>query len=92
MFATIQIESNPDSLQCDAINVTIINYSIFIEWNAIQQLTQIKKELHVFAGCISEVILIQKKSKNKLNNNMYHMMQCKYSLSRQSNFRYVRSV
>lgn len=58
-----QAENNLSSLLC-IINITTINYSIFIEWNIIQHLTQIKKELHVFAGCISEARFIWKKKLN----------------------------
>lgn len=38
-----QAENNLSSLLCDTSNITTINYSIFIEWNIIQHLTQIKK-------------------------------------------------
>lgn len=39
----IQAENNLRSLLCDTSNITTISYSIFIEWNIIQHLTQIKK-------------------------------------------------
>lgn len=38
-----QAENNLSSLLCDTSNITTINYSIFIEWNIIQHLTQMKK-------------------------------------------------
>lgn len=38
-----EAEKNLRSLLCDTSNITTINYIIFIEWNIIQHLTQIKK-------------------------------------------------
>lgn len=64
VFVITQVENNLNSLQCDTSNITTINYSIFIEWNIRQQLTQIKKNyMYLFAGCVSEAMFLQKKAK-----------------------------
>lgn len=63
LIVTQAEKNNLSSLLCDTSNITTINYSIFIEWNIIQHLTQIK-ELHAFAGCISEARFIWKKKLN----------------------------
>lgn len=58
-----QAENNLSSLLCDTSNITTINYSIFIEWNIIQHLTQIKKNYMYLQAVFQKQDLSGKKIK-----------------------------